>query len=124
MIIRYSGRILLTLLFAGTAVLLSGCTGGGGGYSVYGGYGYPYYGHDIGYHSVYYDHDGYDSRRDRVERRREYRAQQVKNMNPEQRQQVHKRLQQTRPQRVQRVQSRRATRPGRNMGRPRGGRRR
>jgi hypothetical protein len=46
-------------------------------------------------------------------------------MSPEQRQHVGNSLRQTRPQRVERRQVRRASRPARNMGRPRmGGRRR
>ena len=106
---QYFYRLVLTLVFAVVTALFSGCTGGGGSYSsVYGGYGYPRYGHDIGYNSMYYSN------------RRAYGAKRVRNMNPQQRQQDQRSLQQTRPQRVER----RATRPARNMGRPRGGGRR
>jgi len=115
---KYAYKILLTLIFAGVTALLSGCAGGGGSYSVYGGYGYPHYGYDMGYNSVY-------NRHERVEQRRDNRAERINDMSPAQRRNAQERLQQNRPQRVQRRQNVRANRPARNMGRPRGmGRRR
>jgi hypothetical protein len=125
---RFSYTLFLTFAVTGMTVLLSGCSGGGS-YSVYSGYGYPYYGHGIGYSTVYYDDDYYDndldSRRERIEDRRENREERINNMSPEQRQHVGNRLRQTQPQRVERRQVRRVNRPARNMGRPRmGGRRR
>lgn len=108
------------VLWAAMVVLLAGCAGGGS--SIYSGYGYPRYGYDIGYHH-YYDHDYYEDRyehrRDDIRQRREDRAERIRNMSPEQRQQLANRLGQTRPQRVQQRQVRRASRPIRNMGRPR-----
>lgn len=122
---RHSYKILLTLIFAGVTALLSGCSGGGVSSSVYGGYGYPHYGYDMGYNSVYYDDDDFDSRHERVGQRRENRAERINDMPPDQRRNAQERLQQTRPQRVQQRQNARANRPARNMGRPRGmGRRR
>ena len=95
---RVSYTLLLTFVVTGLAVLLSGCAGGGS-YSVYSGYGYPYSGHSVGYRTVYYDDD--------VGHRREHRRERVQDMSPSQR------------------QSRQVNRSTRNMGRPRmgGGRR-
>ncbi len=66
-------KLPLALALLGGAVVLSGCSGGYSNYSVYGGYGYPYYGNDWGYSSNYYNND-YDRRdsldqSDRLERR-------------------------------------------------------
>jgi len=112
-------RLLLTVVFVGVTALLSGCAGSGRGYSVYGGYGYPHYRHDIGYNSTYYYNDDDDliNRRGRVEQRRRDRVNRIENMNPDQRRQVSRRLQQTSPQRAQRRQVRQVNRS--NMGRPR-----
>jgi len=60
---KFLYKLRLILLIAGVAALSSGCTGGSSSSSVYGGYGYPYYGNSWGYSSNYY-YDDYD-RRDR-----------------------------------------------------------
>jgi len=113
---RVSYILLLTFVATGLAVLLSGCAGGGS-HTVYSGYGYPYYGHSVGYRTVYYD--------DNVNNRREHRREQVQNMSPAQSQRTRDHLRKTQPQRVERRQSRQVNRSMRNMGRPRmGGRRR
>jgi len=64
-----SNRLWLIILFPG-ALLLNGCASNGGSSSththvqtVYGGYGYPYYG--------YYDEDYYEDRVEHIEQRRE-----------------------------------------------------
>lgn len=66
-------KLPLVLAFVSGMALLSGCSGGSSSYSVYGGYGYPYYGNDWGYSSNYY-YDDYDRREglnqsERLERR-------------------------------------------------------
>jgi len=107
------------MVFTGVTALLSGCAGGGGGYSVYGGYGYPHYGYNTGYNSIYYDDNDLDSRHERVEQRREDREDRIDDMNSDQRRLVSHGLQQTRPQRTEQRQVRQANRS--SMGRPRGG---
>lgn len=120
---RVSYVLVLTLIVTGLAVLLSGCAGGGN-YSVYSGYGYPYYGHSVGYQTVYYD-DDFNHRRNRIDERREHRTERVENMSPAQRQYAGERLRQAQAQRVKRRQSPQINRSTRNMGRPQmGGRRR
>ncbi len=59
-------KLPLALVFAVGALSLSACSGGSSGSSVYGGYGYPYYGSNFGYSSMYYG--GYDDDWDRRER--------------------------------------------------------
>ena len=103
---RVSDALILTLIVTGLAVLLSGCAGGGS-YTVYNGYGYPYYGHGVGYRTVYYDDD--------FNHRRKHRTERVQNMSPAQRQHVSERLRQTQPQNVKRHQSHQVNRSTRNM---------
>lgn len=115
---KFSYRLLLAVILTAITALLSACGGGGGGsYSVYSGYGYPYYGHGVGYKRVNYN-DNFDNRRER-------RTERIDTMSPGQRQQASDSLRQNQPQRVERRQASRASNPARNMGRPRtGGRRR
>ena len=102
---KISYTLLLTLVAIGITALLSGC-GGSSSHTVYSSYGYPYYGHGVGYNRAYYNNN-YDNRRGR-------RVEKVNNMSPAQRQHTSKS-----------VQARRTSSSARNMGRPRtGGRRR
>ncbi len=120
MIIKRLSILFALVPVAAMVLLLAGCAGGG--YSIYTGYGYPRYGYDVGYYH-YYDHDyyadRYEHRRENIRQRREDRVERIRNMSLEQRQQLANRLEQTRSKRVLQRQVRRASRPVRNMGRPR-----
>jgi len=59
-------RLALAMIFTSGVLLLSGCSGGHTSASVYGGYGYPYYGSNWGYSSTYYSYDD-RNRRERLD---------------------------------------------------------